>query len=350
MNQLFIFTYNTMNFERMVWLKKYLINIGAVIILSIILIGTFWDKNDKHDVKLKKITVAEVAHSIFYAPLYLTDSLGYFEEVGLDVDITLTSGADAVAAAVMSGDAQIGFCGSEQSIYIYNGGSKDYLINFAGLTKRDGSFIVGRENKNFNISDLKGKHIIAGREGGMPAMTLAYTLYENGISLDDLNFDTSIAFASMSGAFIGGTGDYVTVFEPSGLQIEASGDGYVVESLGKLGGVVPYTTFNTKMSYFKENKDVIKNFNKALQKGLDYTFTHSNKEIANAISEYFPDTNIEDLEEVVKRYREADSWFKTTYITKEGFDRVKDIMDYNGKLDKDTPFNKIVNNKYSKKQ
>lgn len=329
-------------------MRKYFISFLAILLLVIIAIGLFWDKDTKEK-ELTKITVAEVAHSIFYAPMYLTDALGYFEDEGLEVEIVLTSGADAVAASVLSGDAEIGFCGSEQSIYIYNEGAKDYLVNFAGLTKRDGSFIVSRENEEFDISDLKNKHIIAGRLGGMPAMTLAYTLYENNITLDELNFDTSIAFASMSGAFIGGTGDYVTVFEPTGLQLERQGYGYVVASLGKLGGVVPYTTFNTKLSYLNNNPEVIEGFVKALQKGLDYTFSHSDEEIANLISDYFPDTSKNDLTEVIKRYREADSWFKTTYISEDGFDRVKEIMDYNNELDKDTPFNKVVNNVYSKK-
>ena len=301
------------------------------------------------EAKLTKITVAEVAHSIFYAPMYVSGALDYFEEEGLDVEIILTSGADSVAAAVISGDVQIGFCGSEQTIYIYNQGQEDYLINFAGLTKRDGSFIVSRKNQKFDIKDLIGKHIIAGREGGMPAMTLAYTLKEHGIDLTDLNFDTSIAFASMNGAFIGGTGDYVTVFEPSGLQIEKEGSGYVVASLGKLGGEVPYTTFQAKKSYIENNKDVIKGFTKAIQKGLDYTFSHSNSEIAEKISEYFPDTSIEDLTEVVKRYKENDSWYKTTYITEKGFKRVQDIMKNSNKLDKKVNFNTLVNNEYNKK-
>lgn len=330
-------------------MKKYILSFLVLLLLIITAIGIFWDDTKKEEKKLKQVTVAEVAHSIFYAPMYLTDALGYFEEEGLDVDIVLTSGADAVAAAVLSGDAEIGFCGSEQSIYIYNEGAEDYLVNFAGLTKRDGSFIVSRNDEEFDISNLKDKHIIAGRLGGMPAMTLAYTLYENGISLDELNFDTSIAFASMSGAFIGGTGDYVTVFEPTGLQLEKQGYGYVVASLGELGGVVPYTTFNTKLSYLNNNPKVIEGFVKAMQKGLDYTFSHSDEEIANLISDYFPDTSKNDLIEVIKRYRKADSWFKTTYITEEGFDRVKEIMEYNNELDKDTPFNKVVNNEYSKK-
>lgn len=192
-------------------MKKLIILVSAVvIIIGATLIFTGKKKNND----LKEIKVAEVTHSIFYTPMYVSDALGYFEDEGLDVEIILTSGADNVAAAVLSGDVQIGFCGSEQSIYIYNERASDYLVNFAGLTKRDGSFLVSREKEdNFQLENLIGKHIIGGRQGGMPAMTLSYTLHENGISNDDVNIDTTIDFASMSGAFIGGTGDYVTLFD-----------------------------------------------------------------------------------------------------------------------------------------
>ena len=331
-------------------MKKIIVSLICLLLIVLVTIGIFMGKGkDNSKDSLTKITVAEVAHSIFYTPMYVADSLGYFEGEGIDADIILTSGADAVAASVMSGDAQIGFCGSEQSIYIYNGGEKDYLVNFAGLTKRDGSFIVGRTDKEFSIKDLKGSHIIAGREGGMPAMTLAYTLKENGIELDELEFDTSIAFASMSGAFIGGTGDYVALFEPTALQIEKQGYGHVVASLGKLGGEVPYTTFMTRKSYLEKNKDIIEGFNKAIQKGLDYTFSHSDEELAELITDYFPDTSKNDLTEVIKRYRENDSWYKTTYITEEGFERVQDIMKNSNKLSTNVPYDKLVNNEYSKK-
>ena len=328
-------------------MKKIIISLIAFLVICFVAIGVL--SNKEKESNLKNITLAEVAHSIFYAPMYAAHSLGYFEEEGLDVEIILTSGADAVAASVMSGDAQIGFCGSEQSIYIYNGGEKNYLVNFAGLTKRDGSFIVSRTNEKFKIEDLKGSHIIAGRDAGMPAMTLAYTLNQNGIKIDELNFNTSIAFASMSGAFIGGTGDYVALFEPTALQLEKQGFGYVVASLGELGGEVPYTTYMTKKSYLTDNKDVIEGFTKAIQKGLDYVFTHTDKEVAEVITSYFPDTSMNDLTEVIKRYRDADSWYTTTYITEEGFDRVQDIMDNSDKLEKKAPYDKLVNNEYNKK-
>ncbi len=329
-------------------MRKTLIRVIAIAIIVLLAVGTLYKKGKKND--LKKITVSEVAHSVFYAPMYVADALGYFKDEGLDVDIVLANGADSVAASVMSGSSEIGFCGSEQSIYIYNGGEKDYLVNFAGLTKRDGSFIVGRVAKDFDIMDLKGSHIIAGREGGMPAMTLAYTLKEQGISLDELEFDTSIAFAAMSGAFISGIGDYVALFEPTALSIEKNEYGYVVASLGMLGGEVPYTTFQARKSYIEKNKNVIKGFTNAIQKGLDYTYSHKDSEIADLLIDYFPDISKNDLTTVIKRYRDADSWYKTTYITEDGFNHVKEKMKNSDKLEKDTPYDKVIDNKYNKKQ
>ena len=326
-------------------MKKIIILICAIIILISVALLFNGKKDNK---ELKKVKVAEVTHSIFYTPMYVSDALGYFEDEGLDVEIILTSGADNVAAAVLSGDVQIGFCGSEQSIYIYNEGAKDYLVNFAGLTKRDGSFLVSREkDDNFDLSHLIGKDIIGGRKGGMPAMTLAYTLNEFGINNDDVNIDTSIAFASMSGAFIGGTGDYVTLFEPNATQLVHQGYGYVVASVGELGGVVPYTAFNAKKSYIEKNGDIIEGFTNAIQKGLDYTFNHSDEDIAKLIGDYFPDTSYNDLVSTIKNYRKIDSWFKTTYISKEGFDHIQEIMKYNKVLEKNTPYKLLVDNTYN---
>ena len=243
--------------------------IGIVLILFIGL----WP--DKKNTDLKKITVSEVAHSIFYAPMYVAKDKEFFKEYGLDVEFILANGADKVTAGVLSGDVEIGFCGSESTLYVYNQKEKDYLINFAGLTKKDGSFIVSRnKDEKFKVSNLKGKHIIAGREGGMPAMTLEWTLSENGIKKSDLNFDTSVAFAAMSGAFIGGVGDYVALFEPTASELEKNGYGKIVASLGELGGVVPYTSFIAKKSYIENNKDVIKNFTKAINKGLEYALCY----------------------------------------------------------------------------
>lgn len=330
-------------------MKKILFSLLAFIV--IIILTVFAINNRKDDNKLEKIKVAEVTHSVFYAPQYLADALGYFEDEGLDVELILTPGADKVTAAVLSGDVNIGFCGSEATIYVYNQGQKDYLVNFSGLTKRDGSFLVSRKKyDNFTLEDLKGKTIIGGRKGGMPEMTLEWALAENNIDpKKDVNIDTSIEFAAMQGAFVGGTGDFVTLFEPSAFQIEKEGLGYVVASVGELGGVVPYTTYNAKKSYIEENPEIIQGFTNAIQKGLDYALNHSNEEIAKKILPYFPDTSLNDLTEIVKRYKEADSWYKTTYIAEEDFEHIQTIVEKAGELTERVPYNKLVNTSFSKK-
>ena len=328
-------------------MKKIII---AVIAFLFILGGLFLINQDKQT-NLTKVKVAEVTHSIFYAPQYLAHSLGYFKEEGLDVEIILTPGADKVTAAVLSGDVQIGFCGSEATIYVYNEGEKDYLVNFAGLTKRDGSFLVSRKKyDNFSLNDLKGKYVLGGRPGGMPEMTFEYTLKENGIDpKKDLTIDTSVAFAAMSGAFIGGTGDFVTLFEPQALEIEKNGYGYVVASVGKLGGVVPYTVYNAKKSYIESNPKIIEGFTKSIQKGLDYLYSHTDAEVAELILDYFPDTSLNDLTQIFKRYRDNDSWYKTTYIDESDFNHVQDIMESADTLNKRANYNDLVLNKYNKK-
>ena len=306
-------------------MRKYLI---LIIILFLFIVAGFFIFNKKEESDLKKVKVAEVAHSIFYAPQYVAHKLGYFEEEGLDVEIILTSGADKVTSAVLSGDVNIGFCGSEATIYVYNEGEKDYLINFAALTKRDGSFLVSREKyDNFTLGDLKGKKIIGGRKGGMPEMTLEWALKQNGIDpKSDVKIDTSIAFAAMSGAFIGGEGDFVSLFEPNALEIEKNGYGYVVASIGKLGGVVPYTAYNARKSYILENPDVIEGFTRAIQKGLDYVHNNDSREIAKLLEDYFPNTSIDDLEKLVQRHKDIDSWFNSTSISEKDFNHIQEIM------------------------
>lgn len=317
-----------------------------IYLISLFILGFIIFLVVPRDSDLKKLKVAEVAHSIFYAPQYVADSLGYFKEEGLDVEITLASGADNVAAAVLSGDADIGFCGSEATIYIYLNGEKDYLVNFAGLTKKDGSFIVSRNKQdNFSLNDLKGKYIIGGRKGGMPEMTLEWILSSNGINpKTDLTIDSSIAFASMAGSFIGGTGDYVSLFEPSASQLEKQNLGSIVASLGELGGEVPYTVYNTRKSYLEKNRDVLEAFTRAIQKGLDYVHNHSGKEIAEIILNYFPDTSLEELTQIINRYKNIDSWYNTTYIKEENYNHILEIIDNAGELKGIAPYNKLVMN------
>lgn len=322
--------------------KNLFVYILIILLLGLTAIFIFRPKNND---SLKKIKVAEVAHSVFYTPQYVAHALGYFKDEGLDVEIILTAGADAVAASVLSGDVNIGFCGSEATIYIYNNGEKDYLVNFAGLTKKDGSFIVSRKKTdNFKLTDLKGKYIIGGRKAGMPEMTLEWILKENGINLKDVTIDTSIAFPAMSGSFIGGTGDFVSLFEPNALKIEEQGYGYVVASLGELGGEVPYTVYNARKSYIENNMDVITSFSNAIQKGLDFTHSHSAEEIAKIILNYFPDTSLDDLTKLVDRYKKIDSWYKTTHIDEDSYNHVLEIIDAAGELKGIAPYDKLIKN------
>lgn len=319
--------------------------LGGILIFIIAALVLFdLNKGDSKEEKRQKITLAEVTHSIFYAPQYVAIEQGYFEEVGIDVELILTSGADKVTAAVLSGDADIGFCGSEGTIYVYNGGEKDYLKTFAQLTQKDGSFLVSREKiKDFKLEDLEGKTVLGGRAGGMPEMTLEYALKQNGIDpKKDVEIDTSVDFAAMGGAFIGGQGDFVTLFEPNALEIEKEGYGYVVASIGELGGVVPYTSYSARISFLEENKELINNFTKAIQKGIDYVHNHTDEEVAKAIIDQFPDTSLEDIAKVVKRYRDIDAWPKTTDFSEDSFNHLQDIMIDNGAIDKKVPYDKLM--------
>ena len=319
--------------------------IVLVIVLSIIAIVRI---NQKDDDGLTKITVAEVAHSVFYAPQYVAHGLGFFEEEGLDVEIVLTSGADNVMAAVLSGDADIGFSGSEATIYVYNGGEKDYVMTFAGLTQKDGAFLVSREKyDNFTLDDLKGKSVIGGRKGGMPEMTFEWALRQNGIDPNkDLTIDTSVAFPAMEGAFIGGNGDFVTLFEPNATSVEKNGLGYVVAYVGDLGGVVPYTAYNARKSYIEENPLVIEKFTRAVNKGLEYVDSHSSEDVAKIVSEYFPDTSLNDMITIVNRYKEGEAWKKNITINEDEWNHIQEIMEASSELEKYVPYDKLIFDKY----
>ena len=314
------------------------------LILVILCIVVYHFYSDANNENLRKVKVAEVTHSVFYAPQYVAIEKGFFEEEGLNIELTLTSGADNVMAAVLSGDADIGLSGSEATIYVYNKGEKDYVKTFAQLTQKDGSFLISRkEIKNFTIDDLKGKYIIGGRLGGMPEMTLEYALKQNGIDpKNDLTIDTSIQFASMSGAFIGGVGDFVALFEPLATQVVNQGYGYKVIQLGTLTSEVPYTAYNARKSFIENNTDVIEKFDRAIQKGLDYVHTESVDDITSAIINQFPDTPYNDIKSAVQSYLDNDTWPKSTNFSKESFDHLQDIVIEAGFLDKKVSYEDLI--------
>lgn len=324
-------------------MKKMIILITCIVIAVICFIFYGFYSSKEND-NLTKVKVAEVTHSVFYAPQYVALEEGFFEEEGLEIELTLTSGADNVMAAVLSGDADIGLSGSEATIYVYNQGEKDYIKTFAQLTQKDGSFLVSRENiKDFKVEDLKGKYVIGGREGGMPEMTLEYALKQNGIDpKKDLTIDTSIDFASMAGAFIGGTGDFVALFEPLATKVVNEGYGYKVAQLGTLTDNVPYTAYNAKISYLENNEDTIKSFERAIQKGLDFVHEKTSDEITTAIMDQFPDTSYNDIKNAVESYLENDTWPETTTFTKESFDHMQDIVIEAGFLSEKASYNDLI--------
>lgn len=327
--------------------KRIIILLAIILVFGCCFLGIKLFKEDGQD--LKKIKIAEVTHSIFYAPLYAAIENGYFADEGIEVELILTPGADKVSAAVLSGDVEIGFCGPESSIYVYNGNEKDYIQSFAGLTKRDGQFILSRTNdKDFSMEDLIGKEVLVGRTGGMPALNFENAVINSNIDKNEINMNTSVEFAALSGSFIGGVGDYVNLFEPNATKLEQEGYGYVVGSIGLLSGEVPYTAFNAKKSYIKDNEELIKSFTKAIDKGLKFVNDNNAEEIAKSIINQFPDTSLQDATTIVKRYKDSDSWLENPYISEESFENLEDIMINAGQIEKYVPYTDLINNFYEK--
>lgn len=324
---------------------KILIGIVFIIIL-IVSITKLTKKEENTD--LTKIKLAEVTHSAFYAPLYVSIEKGYFKDNGIDLELILTSGADKVSAAVLSNDVEIGFAGPESAIYIYNGGEKDYLVTFSGLTKRDGQFIVSREKiTDFTLDNLKGKEVLAGRSGGMPALNFMNALKNNNIDSNKITINTSVEFAALSGSFIAGVGDFVNLFEPNATNLVKEGFGYIVGNVGTYSGEVPYTAFYARKSYIEKNEDILKSFTMAINKGLKYVKENSAEEIAKTILPQFPDISLKDLTNIINNYKTYDSWLDTPFITEESYKALEDIM-IDAKLMEDyVPYNKLIKNLYN---
>ena len=295
------------------------------------------------------VTLNEVAHSIFYAPMYVAIEEGYFEDEGIKLDLVTGFGADKTMTAVLSGEADIGFMGSEASIYTYNEGANDYVINFAQLTQRAGNFLVAREEMpDFEWEDLKGKLVLGGRKGGMPEMVFEYILRKNGIDPQkDVTIDQSIDFGSTAAAFSGGQGDFTFEFEPNATALEKEGKGYVVASLGTDSGYVPYTAFSAKKSYIDDNPDIIQGFTNALQKGMDYVQTHTPEEIAEIIKPQFKETDLDTLTTIVTRYYDQDTWKENLIFEEESFDLLQDILEDSGELSKRAPYEDLVTTKFA---
>lgn len=328
-------------------MKKQILALALVPILAImLLIGCTPEKETGNT----KVVLNEVAHSIFYAPMYVAIEEGYFENEGIDLELVCGFGADKVMTAVLSGEADIGFMGSESSIYTYNEGAKDYVVNFAQLTQRAGNFLVSRENMtDFKWEDLKESSVLGGRKGGMPQMVFEYILKQNGINPEtDLEINQNIDFGSTAAAFSEGQGDFTVEFEPHATALEAAGKGYVVASLGEDSGYVPYTAFSAKGSYIEENPDVIQSFTNALQKGMDYVQSHTPEEIAKVIAPQFAETDIDTITTIVKRYYDQNTWKSDLIFEEESFDLLQDILSTAGELSKPALYEDLVDTRFAK--
>ncbi len=298
---------------------------------------------------MTRIRLNEVTHSIFYAPMYAAINKGFFSDAGLEVELTNGAGADKVMTALLADEADIGLMGPEATIYVYNEGKDNYIVNFAQLTNSDGSFLVGREpDPDFSWDDLRGKTVIGGRIGGMPEMVLEYTMKQNGlIPQQDVEVLTNIQFALMGGAFTGGTGDYVNLFEPVASQLEQEGQGYIVASLGKESGAIPYTVFSATKEYMAKNEELIQKFTTALAKAQAWVLSAPAEEVAAAIKSSFPDTDDSLLISSINRYRDQGSWAATPVFTEEAFELLQDIMTEAGQLEKRAPYEDLVTNQFA---
>ncbi len=330
-------------------MKKLIISLIIILILILSIIGVFYMKNkNSSETSMQTVRLSEVTRSIFYAPQYIALSQGFFEEEGLKIELTTAQGADAVMTSVLANQSDIGFAGPEASIYVYNEGKEDYTEVFAGLTKRDGSFLVSRnENSDFKWTDVKSSTIIPGRKGGVPYMSLLYVLRKYNINTEtDVILDDSISFDLMAGAFSSGNADYVALFEPTASSTELAGKGYIVASIGKETGELPYTAYFAKKSYIEENSDVIQKFTNAIYKGQKWVQSHSIEEVADSIIPYFPNTDRDLLITVLNRYKEIDVWSETPFISEDGFDLLQTIIQDAGELKEKVPYDKIINNNF----
>lgn len=313
-----------------------------ILVLGIALTGCQEDE-------LTKVRLIEVTHSVFYAPQYVALTQGFFEEEGLEIELLNGEGADKCMTAVLSGEADIGFMGPEASIYVYAQGKEDFAINFAQLTQRDGSFLVSREKEeNFDWQSLEDKSILGGRIGGMPEMTLEYVLRKHGLEPGvDVEVRTDVQFGVLAGAFAGGEGDYVSLFEPVASELEKEGKGYVVASIGEEGGYIPYTCYSAERSYIEENPEIIQAFTNAIYKGMLWVQSHSAEEIAEAIQPQFIDTDKEALVKIAERYKAQDSWKPDLVLTEEGLNHMMNIMEMAGQLEKRAPYEEMVITKFA---
>lgn len=298
---------------------------------------------------LTPVRLNEVVHSVFYAPQYVAQELGFFEEEGLEVTVAIGNGADKSMTALLSDSADIALLGTEAGLYVYAEGKTEYPKTFAQLTQRAGNFLVSREDEpNFKWTDLRGKSVIGGRLGGMPEMVLEYVIKENGMTIgEDMEIINNIDFSSTAGAFLGNVGDYTVEFEPAATTLEQSGSGHIVASLGQASGWLPYTVYMARDSFLTEHPEVITAFTKAIYRGQVWVAEHSSAEIAEAILPQFPDSDIDTLTTIIERYKAQDTWKTNPTVSEDGFRLLQEIMIEGGELTEQIPYAKLVDTSFA---
>ena len=293
---------------------------------------------------LPVVRLHEVTRSVFYAPQYVADALGFFADEGICVEITTSGGSEKAMTALLAGEADICLAGPETGVYIMNEGKSDHPVIVGQLTKRDGSFLISRTpTDSFSWDDLIGKSVIGWRSGGMPIMTLRYVMAKNGLNDgDNCTIIDSIQFNLMAGAFEGGEGDYVTLFEPTATEFQNAGKGYIVANIGLESGEVPYTCYFATAAGSKS--ETVHAFLRAIHRAQKWIQSASDREIAEAMQPYFPDTSLESLMIVAKSYRETDSWKTELTMGEADYLRLLDIMEFNGVLTGRPAFTELVDN------
>jgi NitT/TauT family transport system substrate-binding protein len=305
----------------------------------------------KKEEGLRKIVLNEVTRSVFYAPLYVAVSEGFFEQEGLEIEIITGGGSDASMTALLAGEADFALMGPETGVYVTGEGKEDHPLIIGQLTKRDGSYLLGREQAaEFSWEMLRGKSVIAGRPGGMPYMTLMYVLNKNGlVPGEDVEVISNIQFNLMGGAFESGTGDFVTLFEPTATQFQNNGLGYIIANVGLESGEVPYTVFMTSPETVKNDAELVTKFVRAIAKAQKWVASATDNEIAKAMQPFFPDSDTATLEIVAKSYRETDSWMKDPIMTEDAYSRLLDIIEFNGELKARVDFAELIDNSFAEK-
>ncbi len=330
-------------------MKKQICSVIAGTLAAVLCVGC--GSTAETEKELTPVRLNEVVHSVFYAPQYVAQEMGFFEEEGLDVTVAIGNGADKSMTALLSDSADIALLGTEAGLYVYNEGKEDYPKAFLQLTQRAGNFLVSREAEpDFEWADLKGKSVIGGRLGGMPELVLEYVIKENGMTIgEDVEIINNIDFSSTAGAFTGNVGDYTVEFEPTATTLEQSGAGHIVASLGTASGYVPYTVYMAQDAFMEEHPEVIEAFTRAIYKGQIWVKEHSSAEIAEVILPQFPDSDAETLATIIERYKVQDTWKEDPLFSKEGFELIQDIMEEGGELTSRVPYDALVKTEFAEK-